>query len=1197
MALPSEEHRQLARALFVRLIDPGVTEQDTTRRRASLSEFSLADATETHLLQETADAFIAARLLTTNEVAGITTLEVSHEALIREWPRLAAWLREAREDILLQQAISGDVSDWIRRGRPVDRLYRGTQLAEAQAWAERNTPSKNEVAFLHASAAEREQQEETERSRQARELTLQRRVVSRQRLLVAALSIFSIIVLILGSLAELGRQSADAQRQKADTEARIAQAQAQSAFSHSLAANANSALSQSELDRALLLSVKATQTDNNYEGRDSLLSALEQSNRLLAMLRDPSSHGVESLAFSPDDRILVSSDTYRIHYWSTQTKQHDSLIPTYQASPGGSFSMGQKGAAISPNGRQIVTSGPTGIWLLDQAGPTQLEGSIKNLPDRELPVTPTVFSPDGKLVASARCSEFRTYTCVKAQIFVWNAQSKQRLYTLSVDNVYPGNEIRGIAFSPDSKSLASVGEANIQLWDMTTGTSINIPGTEGANSVAFSRDGKKLAYDKGNTVQLWDRVSQQSIGAPLAGHTSFIADLTFSPDGKILASASDDNTVRLWDVDSKQPIGSTLNGDGERKAHVVFSHDGQTLASGSDNGTIILWRIIAKSAISQQLRFRYNTLLHSIVFSHDGKTVIAGSDDGQIFQQDIASGTIVKTLDMSQSVYPLLHQTHEDFDNLQTIRSLALSSDGHLLASGRRDGTVILWDMQTGRPIAPPFTHTNLLDKVMLSADGQILVVANATAVQLWNVAKRTVISSIPYHHTSHDLETSPFETSPVALSTNGKLLAVGDCSTFSKDGNCSQWRILLLHSQTGKPAGQPITGMQSVTNIAFSPDGTTLAWSNGDGITLWNLEKGQSIDQPLSVPAEKNAFQYYEIIAFSPDGKMLVSHSASSSVGFVLWDVTLHQPLAHAIHEENMSMEDVTFSPDGKQLASVGFSQFPTSTITLWDITINAWQDQACALANRNLTKDEWKQFVGGDIDSYRKVCPTLPVHWSVIDELGTQLRQANASAQAGHTRDAAAAYTRLTKTAIQIDDALFSNNVCWLGSLDRFAQIVIPACEYAVKLEPNNPLYLVNRGQARASTGDAVGATADFKQATQLALTSGDANVSNDVCWYGSLAQFAQVVLPACEHAVELDPNDPNIRDSRGLALALVGDTQGAIADFQFVVQSINAHPGYLGWTPDQIKERQMWLQELDAGHNPFNSKTLRALQVESI
>ena len=98
---------------------------------------------------------MASRLLTTNEIAGTTTVEVSHEALIREWTRLSDWLREAREDIRLQQTLSSDVAAWERHGKPKDRLYRGSQLKEAKAWAKRNIPSSNEVAFLHTSAAQR----------------------------------------------------------------------------------------------------------------------------------------------------------------------------------------------------------------------------------------------------------------------------------------------------------------------------------------------------------------------------------------------------------------------------------------------------------------------------------------------------------------------------------------------------------------------------------------------------------------------------------------------------------------------------------------------------------------------------------------------------------------------------------------------------------------------------------------------------------------------------------------------------------------------------------------------------------------------------------------------------------------------------------------------------------------------------------
>ena len=154
-ALPSEEHRQLARTLFLRLIDPGTTEQETTLRRAALSELSLVDPTQTRLLQETAEAFIAARLLTTGQVAGKPIIEVSHEALIREWTRMADWLSAAREDLPFQQTMSQDAAEWERRGKPAARLYRGSQLAEARECAKRNMPSRNEAAFLRASLVRR----------------------------------------------------------------------------------------------------------------------------------------------------------------------------------------------------------------------------------------------------------------------------------------------------------------------------------------------------------------------------------------------------------------------------------------------------------------------------------------------------------------------------------------------------------------------------------------------------------------------------------------------------------------------------------------------------------------------------------------------------------------------------------------------------------------------------------------------------------------------------------------------------------------------------------------------------------------------------------------------------------------------------------------------------------------------------------
>lgn len=155
--LPSDEHRQAACDLFLRLIAPGISEQDITRRRAARSEFDRADPRQAQVMQDTLEAFVEARLLITNHIGEKTIVEVSHETLLREWKRLAEWLQEASNDIRFQQSLSEDVVEWEARKRPKDRLYRGASLKEARSWARRNTASTQEMAFLRSSETQHKQ--------------------------------------------------------------------------------------------------------------------------------------------------------------------------------------------------------------------------------------------------------------------------------------------------------------------------------------------------------------------------------------------------------------------------------------------------------------------------------------------------------------------------------------------------------------------------------------------------------------------------------------------------------------------------------------------------------------------------------------------------------------------------------------------------------------------------------------------------------------------------------------------------------------------------------------------------------------------------------------------------------------------------------------------------------------------------------
>ncbi len=224
-ALPSDEHRRLARTLFLRLIEPGQTEQETTRRRARLRELQFVDSERSALMQVVVRQFVDARLLTTDLADVDETVEVSHEALIREWERLGSWLHEAREDVFVMKRIAADAEDWAGKGKPAGLLYGDRRLTEAQAWASRNHANPVETEFLSTS----QQQQSVREKREA---------ASRRNLRYALISLFGVIMLASIGLAlifaqnnaTLQAEAATLQAVAATSEYRNAYAQAQVNF-------------------------------------------------------------------------------------------------------------------------------------------------------------------------------------------------------------------------------------------------------------------------------------------------------------------------------------------------------------------------------------------------------------------------------------------------------------------------------------------------------------------------------------------------------------------------------------------------------------------------------------------------------------------------------------------------------------------------------------------------------------------------------------------------------------------------------------------------------------------------------------------------------------------------------------------------------------------------------------------------------
>jgi WD40 repeat protein len=300
---------------------------------------------------------------------------------------------------------------------------------------------------------------------------------------------------------------------------------------------------------------------------------------------------VYSIAVSPDGSTLALGGSGTITLWDMVNGYPvDELLTGHTSQV--------NNVAFSPNGRLLASSSCREmegllcaqseilLWDIETRQPI---GTPINYQDGW--ITDLEFSPDGQLLAV--CGWGST-------IIMWDTEMGQPVGDpLSAHS----GSVYSIAFSPDGGILASGGgDTTIILWNIETGQPIVDPltGHEGAiSSVAFSPNGDTLvsgSYD--DTLILWDVSHGQPIGGPLVGHTEFVESAAFSPDGNVLASGSCSEMVGglctrgeilLWDPSAGQLIGEPLTGHSSYVDELIFSPDGQLIISNAIDGTIILW--------------------------------------------------------------------------------------------------------------------------------------------------------------------------------------------------------------------------------------------------------------------------------------------------------------------------------------------------------------------------------------------------------------------------------------------------------------------------------------------------------------------------------------------------------------------------------------------------------------------------------
>ncbi|HLP89165.1 MAG TPA: hypothetical protein VK184_11325 [Nostocaceae cyanobacterium] len=451
----------------------------------------------------------------------------------------------------------------------------------------------------------------------------------------------------------------------------------------------------------------------------------------------------------------------------------------------------------------------------------------------------------------------------------------------------PLQQLEKVTINPNDKTSLKIQESLQEILDWIKEFNRLEGHNNNITSLSFSPDNKILASASGDkTVKIWDVATGKELHT-LRGHEKWVYSVNFSPNNQILASGSDDHTIKLWDAYNGQEL-CTLTGHTEMIYGLNFSPDGKILASASIDKTIKIWDVSTGQNI-HTLKGHKNWVL-SVCFSKNGKILASSCIDGVIKLWDVVTFQEIRTL-----------KGHNN-----TVWSVKFSPDDQILASGSSDTTIKTWDVATGEEKNSFKGHDHWVYTISFTPDGETLVSGSFDqTIKLWNVKTAREIRTLKGHS---DLIYS------TDISSDGQVLASG-----SNDNTIKFWHL------TKKQKITILNGHNdSVRSVNFSPDGKTLVSGSYDQtIKIWDVATG----------AEKLTLSKHHgwvlSTVFNRDGDILASGSADNTIK--IWDVATWKEIC-TLTGHITTIRTISFTPDGKTLASGSVD----NTIKIWDV-VNA--------------------------------------------------------------------------------------------------------------------------------------------------------------------------------------------------------------------------------------------------------------------
>ncbi len=880
----NEAGQNMTRQMFLRLVTLGEGQEDTRRRILQTELLTLGDR---EIVESVIDRFGRYRLLTfdRDEVTRSSTVEVAHEALIRRWERLREWLTESRVDVRLERELLHAANDWQAAERDASYLMQGNRLLTFEEWAETTSLRLNQLEqeFLAASLAARDEREAIERARQERERELERQKARNMRIAAAVFGIAAVVAVILSVFAFDQRNQADQQREIAEGERERADEQRMIAVEAMHVAETNE---RKNLSLALASNARTALSENNP------LLALPVAIESRGVFDPPEAEVLRILgqaAFSPGPRFRFTDSPHSI------------LAVDFNAD-------GSIGAYAGSEGV---------IWLFNT-----ITGEAIRQIDAGSPISAVAFSPDGVLIAAALSD---------STVGVWHIVNGEQQFRLS------GHEdiVTDVEYSPDGAILASSSaDASVRLWDAASGEALRAlrKHVDYVIKLSFSSDGARLASASSsfgvrdadrtvehNTVQIWDVASGENLLTIPPDGTGYYRDVEFSPDDSLFAattwSSALGGTARVYDAQTGDEL-YRLYAHRDTLSNIEFSPDGELLATASNDATIKFWDFDKGVLVTSYVDFPYR--VQDFEFSPDGEYILIGMGESETSGRPNPDDA---PADSSAFLWDLRNrmQTHQYEGNTNWTWAADISDDGSMIASGAGplftppdpadlDATVRVWDAESGEQLAVLEGHTNTVDSVRFEPDGiHILSAGWDGTIRRWDWASGQEVQQ-------YDIPDTP-RVYMIELLPNGEQFVSG-----SHDGVIRLWDI-----ESGEVLREYLGHTDPVNGVHLSNDGKLMVsaagnwFSDDQTIRLWDVESG---DELMKFEGHEHIVNYAQL---SPDESYIVSTSWDGTVR--MWDVETGAEIRQFIGHNGY-----TFGIDISQDSEIVLTTSSDYTVRMWN-------------------------------------------------------------------------------------------------------------------------------------------------------------------------------------------------------------------------------------------------------------------------